>query len=370
MSGFDTPSFYADFAGLTALKKQVQANDPKAIRAAAQQFESLFTDMMLKAMRAAKLGEGLGESDQSDFYQDMYDQQLSLEISQGKGLGLADMLVQQLTRRGLIKGAAAGTTSAGTTSAGAARTGAARAATTPTGTTPTGTTPTGTTSTGAARAAGPGALTDRQRIGFIRAMTPYAQRAGAALGVSPDSIIGQAALETGWGQHVPAGTGGASSHNLFGVKAGADWSGASVSAETTEYRAGAPAAQTQSFRAYSSLQQGVNDYVTLLRRQPAYQAALGTGDDVAAFAAGLQRGGYATDPDYVQKLSATVASVRTLRTAGAAALDSATLKLRTGGPISAGTITAGPTAAGPTAAGSAPGGSISGGPPGGGAEPV
>ena len=364
------PTFYADFGGLSALKRDVKANDPQAIREAARQFESLFTEMMLKSMREAKLGQGLGDSDQTDFYQDMYDQQLSLEISQGKGLGLADMLVQQLTRRGLIKGAAAGSTSAGTTSAGAAPTGAARAATTPTGTTPTGT-----TSTGAARAAGPGALTDRQRIGFIRAMTPYAQRAGAALGVSPDSIIGQAALETGWGRHVPAGTGGASSHNLFGVKVGADWSGASVSAETTEYRAGAPAAQTQSFRAYSSLQQGVNDYVTLLRRQPAYQAALGTGDDVAAFAAGLQRGGYATDPDYVQKLSATVASVRTLRTAGAAALDSATLKLRTGGPISAGTITAGPTAAGPTAAGptaagSAPGGSISGGPPGGGAEPV
>ena len=71
------PSFYADFGGLTALKKDVKANDPQAIREAAQQFESLFTDMMLKSMREAKLGDGLGDSQESDFYQDMYDQQLA-----------------------------------------------------------------------------------------------------------------------------------------------------------------------------------------------------------------------------------------------------------------------------------------------------
>lgn len=320
------PSFYADFSGLTELKKNVKANDPHAIREAAQQFESLFTEMMLKSMREAKLGQGLGESDQTDFYQDMYDQQLSLEISRGKGLGLADMLVQQLTRRGLIHGAGAGTgaasgaAAAAGSAAGAAGPAAARAAT-------------GAGTAAPASAGGhvtptPRAATDQQRISFIRALTPYAQQAGAVLGVSPDSLIAQAALETGWGQHVPASQ-GLTSNNLFGVKAVGGWTGASVSAQTTEYSGGTAATQSQSFRAYSSLQQGINDYVTLLRRGPGYHAALGTGEDVGAFAAGLQRGGYATDPDYVQKLSATVASVRSLRAADGAG----SLKLQAGAPI-------------------------------------
>jgi flagellar protein FlgJ len=92
------PTYYADFGGLESLKKSVKADDTQAIRAAAQQFESLFTNMVLKSMREAKLGEGLGESDGTNLYTDMYDQQLSLQMSQGHGLGLADMLVQQLTR--------------------------------------------------------------------------------------------------------------------------------------------------------------------------------------------------------------------------------------------------------------------------------
>src|SRR5579871_652098 len=98
-NGVNSASFYADFGALSALKKDVKGgNDPQAIREAARQFESLFTDMMLKAMREAKLGDGLGDSEESNLYQDMYDQQLALQMSQGKGLGLADLLVQQLTR--------------------------------------------------------------------------------------------------------------------------------------------------------------------------------------------------------------------------------------------------------------------------------
>jgi flagellar protein FlgJ len=92
------PTYYADFSGLESLKKSVKADDSKAIRGAAQQFESLFTNMVLKSMREAKLGDGLGESETTNTYTDMYDQQLALQMSRGHGLGLADMLVQQLTR--------------------------------------------------------------------------------------------------------------------------------------------------------------------------------------------------------------------------------------------------------------------------------
>jgi peptidoglycan hydrolase FlgJ len=265
------PSYYADFNGLEGLKKGAKAEDPKSIRAAAQQFESLFTNMMLKSMREAKLGQGLGDSQESDLYQDMYDQQLSLKMAQGKGIGLADMLVQQLTRNSAAK---------------------------------------------AATGASPSAVSTTDRISFVNSMAPYAEHAASQLGVSSDTLIAQAALETGWGQHIPAGGDGASSLNLFGIKAGDGWNGAAVNTQTTEYGALGPASVAQPFRAYSSVQQGVNDYVTLLQRHPRYQQALGSGDDVHAFASALTRGGYATDPAYAQKLQATAASVKALRGAG------------------------------------------------------
>jgi peptidoglycan hydrolase FlgJ len=274
------PTYYADFSGLEGLKKNVKADDPKAIRAAAQQFESLFTNMMLKSMRDAKLGQGLGDSQQSDLYQDMYDQQISLKMAQGKGLGLADMLVQQLTRNS-----------------------AAKAAASP-----------------AASAAAPvnAAPSTSDRTSFVKMLEPYAEKAAGQLGVASDTLIAQAALETGWGQHVPGGSGGGSSLNLYGVKAGGNWNGDAVSALTTEYGGGNALSVSQPFRRYSSVQQGVNDYVTLLQRNSRYQKAMGTGDDVGAFGSALAGGGYATDPAYVQKLQATVSSVKALRGAAAA----------------------------------------------------
>jgi flagellar protein FlgJ len=302
-SAVNSASFYADFGALSGLKKDVKSgNDPQAIRAAAQQFESLFTDMMLKAMRAAKLGDGLGESEEGDLYQDMYDQQLALQMSQGKGLGLADLLVQQLTRSAPTPATSAAP------AAGASGAGTAPAAA-------------GTGSTAAP------AVTHAQQISFVQMLTPYAQRAGAALGVAPESLIAQAALETGWGQHVPSG-GAGSSNNLFGVKAGGSWQGGSVSAPTLEYQQGVAGGSMQNFRSYSSLQQGVSDYVGLLQGSTTLQGALGTGDDVAAFANALQRGGYATDPHYAAKLTATAGVVQRLR----GGVQAAALKLPTGLP--------------------------------------
>lgn len=278
------PTYYADFSGLEGLKKNVKAEDPKAIRAAAQQFESLFTSMMLKSMRDAKLGQGLGDSQQSDLYQDMYDQQISLKMAQGKGIGLADMLVQQLTRNTAAK--------AGASHAAPAVNGAAPATTAP---------------------------STSDRISFVKMMEPYADKAAGQLGVSSDTLIAQAALETGWGQHVPTAN-GSSSLNLYGVKAGGNWNGDAVNALTTEYSNGSASSVSQPFRRYSSVEQGVNDYVTLLQRNSRYQQAIGTRDDVGAFGTALARGGYATDPAYVQKLQATVSSVKALRDTAAGSL--------------------------------------------------
>ena len=288
------PSYYADFSGLEGLKHGAKADDPQAIRAAAQQFESLFTSMMLKSMREAKLGPGLGDSQEGDLYQEMYDQQIALKMAQGKGTGLADMLVQQLTRN---RAAQSGAAAAGTPAAPAA------------------------SATPSAASPASAAVPQADRISFVRRLEPLAEQAASRLGVSSDTLIAQAALETGWGQHVPTAANGASSFNLFGIKAGEGWDGEAVTAATTEYTGAAPASVSQPFRAYGSVQQGVDDYVALLTRNARYQPALGTGENVGAFAAALAHGGYATDPVYVQKLQATVASVKALRgTAGAAQL--------------------------------------------------
>lgn len=292
------PTYYADFSGLEGLKKNVKADDPKAIRAAAQQFESLFTNMMLKSMRDAKLGQGLGDSQQSDLYQDMYDQQISLKMAQGKGIGLADMLVQQLTRNGAAKAAASHAGPVGAAAGVPAASGVAP---------------------------GTAASSTSDRISFVKMLEPYAEKAAGQLGVSSDTLIAQAALETGWGQHVPGAANGSSSLNLYGVKAGSNWNGDAVNAMTTEYSGGSAASISQPFRRYSSVEQGVNDYVTLLQRSGRYQKALGTGDDVGAFGSALAGGGYATDPVYVQKLQATVVSVKALRgSAGGGALKNST----------------------------------------------
>ena len=174
------------------------AQAPESIRKTAAQFESLFTTMMLKSMRAATPGDDLFGSDQQDFYQDMFDQQLATQLSKGKGLGLADMLVQQLMRGAASEAEAA----------------------------PQVVTPT-------ARNWPPATRED-----FVQALLPAATKAGEKLGVDPSSLIAHAALETGWGKSMPAAADGSCSFNLFGIKAGASWNGAAVTAVTAEVEHG------------------------------------------------------------------------------------------------------------------------------------
>ncbi|MCC7462554.1 MAG: glucosaminidase domain-containing protein [Gammaproteobacteria bacterium] len=279
------PGFYADFGGLERLKGAARAEDPAALRAAARQFESLFTRMLLKAMREASLAEGMGEGEQTRFYQDMYDQQLSVVLSRGRGLGLADLLVEQLARAGLSRPTgAAGTSGTGGAAAAGEAPGASAPATAPVA----------------------------RQTDFIRSMLPLAEAAGRRLGVAPETVIAHAALESGWGRHVPA-IDGQSSFNFFGIKAQRGWQGAALNASTTEFVGGAARRVAADFRSYRSAAAGVADYVGLLAGNARYAGALNTGNDVAAFANALRRAGYATDPDYVRKLVSTAATVRDLQ---------------------------------------------------------
>jgi flagellar protein FlgJ len=269
------PSLYADPAALGALRRDAANQSPEALRETAKQFESLFTSMLLKSMRAASPGDPYG-SDQQDFYQDMFDQQLATQLSGGKGLGLADVLVRQL-----MQGAGAMTEGAGQADA-------------------------------AGQVSSGHAWPPRSADEFVRAIRPAATEAARDLGVDPDTVIAHAALETGWGSSMPAGADGQPSFNLFGIKAAGNWNGRAQAARTHEFLDGRMQQVSDAFRAYDSPDQSIRDYVGLLKSSPRYAGALNTGSDAGAFARGLVRGGYATDPDYVAKLTAVAARLKSM----------------------------------------------------------
>jgi flagellar protein FlgJ len=264
---------YTDVSGLAALKKAAAAHDPAAVRAAAKQFESVFTRMMIKSMRDANFSDPVFGSDQTKFYEGMFDDQLSMEMTKGHGLGLADVLVRQLQQQ------------AGAASASSA----ASAANVPT--------------------AANDAVPPAKQADFVKDHWPAAVDAGEKLGVDPRNLLAQAALETHWGTQSPRDASGAPTHNLFGIKAATGWDGGSAASPTREHLEGRDVSTTAAFRAYPSPAASFQDYVTLLRGSPRYAAALNTGGNTEAFAQALQRGGYSTDPDYASKV---VAVARTL----------------------------------------------------------
>jgi peptidoglycan hydrolase FlgJ len=343
VSKSDAPA-YTDLKGLTDLKRQAGAHDPAAIRKVAQQFESMFTRMMLKSMRDASGKDPMFGSDQEEMYQGMADDQLAIELSKGKGLGLADMLVRQLQKQGVQGADQAGKPSGANGSSGdGTATGAIGTSGTGHGGSVTNggfkingtngksfelTGPKGGYKLpelrngvpyplkGAAaysttqRTTGPTAqVSDTDKRNFVRDMLPHAQAAGQQLGVDPGNLIAQAALETNWGQNLPQDSSGRSSNNLFGMKASTGWTGSAVTSNTVEYQGVAATSTSAQFKAYATPEQSFQDYVSLLRDNPRYSGALNTGSNVQAFAAGLQRGGYATDPDYASKIAAVAHKV-------------------------------------------------------------
>ena len=301
---------YTDFQGLTRLKAAARENSPEAVRGVAKQFEALFIQMMLKSMREASIGDDLLGSDQVNTYRDMYDQQLSLSLANGNGIGLANTMLQQLGGRGAPQGSDTDAL-AKTENVFSARrfngtappllqsavpdlrpsfVGPKQVASAP-------------LSFPLSRDAttNPVANLDTPDS-FIQSLWPHAERAAQDLGVRPEVLLAQAALETGWGQSV-IGTAGASSHNLFNIKADPSWDGRRVSVPTLEYVDGIAVKRNDAFRAYDSYEASFNDYVAFLRENPRYGSALRQADDPQAFLQSLQKAGYATDPRYAQKIS-------------------------------------------------------------------
>jgi flagellar protein FlgJ len=302
------PSIF-DVNGLSALKRQAKADDPKALKAAAQQFEALFLQMVLKSMRDATPKEGLFDSEQTRLYESLLDQQLAQVMAGSRnGTGLAALIEKQLSRAGTTEAdpfpeglpllppglvrrleRAAATQGPAIPAAPAAATGAAAAV--------------GTADTGSPR-------------DFVAAIWPHAEAASRSTGIPPAFLVAQAALETGWGRSEPRLADGRPSHNLFGIKAGASWRGPVAEAATTEYVNGVAETRVERFRAYGSYAEAFQDYASLLAGSPRYAAVLGA-TEAASFARGLQRAGYATDPAYGAKLERII-NGQTLRTALAA----------------------------------------------------
>jgi len=279
------PSTYTDIQGLGGLRREARSDPNASLERVAREFESIFVQMMLKSMRDASLGEGIFDSDQSRLYQDLYDKQIAMDLSRTQGLGLADLMVEQLRRgQGTGEGEEAATsltfperTSMPAISGTARRTEALSGA-----------------------GESPARFDSPEQ--FINTLWPQAERAAAELGVEPRVLLAQAALETGWGGAVIQRPDGTSSHNLFNIKADSRWDGAQVGTRTLEYRDGVAVREHASFRAYDSYEESFSDYVSFLKENPRYREALESSADPHAYVEALQRAGYATDPEYAQKI--------------------------------------------------------------------
>jgi flagellar protein FlgJ len=275
---------YADMAGLARLRMAAKQHETGSATEAAKQFEALFIQMMLKSMRDTVAEGGLFDGSHMRTYQEMFDQQISMDIARGQSLGIAPLIARQLGGR---PPAPPQTSSIETRNV--ERT---KANSQP---------PPGNAFERAA-ASGQGALHFDDPGEYVKAVWPHAERAARALGIAPEVLVAQSALETGWGERVPADPAGRSSHNLFGIKADAGWTGTSLHVPTLEFEEAAPVRRVAAFRAYESIAASFDDYVAFMRANPRYREALAQGGDAVRYARGLQRAGYATDPHYADKI--------------------------------------------------------------------
>jgi len=302
--------FALDTKGLGELKQGARTGSPAALKEAATQFEAMFINMMMKSMRDATPQDGPMDNEQTRMFTGMLDQQMSQNLAK-RGMGLADVLTRQLgANRMEAQALEIGAEGAQGAAAARAAAGAARLAPLDGGMRP-GMDAATLIRTGAPRPGAPALplTTDSGRVqapharAFQEKLHAHAAEAERATGVPARFMLGQAALESGWGKRMIRNADGSNSNNLFGIKAGPGWKGKVATAVTTEYIDGRPHTRVEKFRAYDSPADSFKDYANMLARNPRYEKVLNSGGDAAAFAHGLQRAGYATDPLYAAKLS-------------------------------------------------------------------
>jgi flagellar protein FlgJ len=278
----------ADAGSLNRLKLQAGQSTPETIRETAKQFESLFMRELIKSMREATMKSGLMDSPGSDLGNDLLDQQFAVQMS-GQPGGLSDLIAAQLSRQmGIDPNAAKATTGKSDAPASALLRASSVAAYSQQAVNPTTT-----------------------QNNFVDRHLQAANRIERESGIPASYMVGQAGHETGWGQHEIKMRGGQPSYNLFGIKADANWKGKVAEVTTTEYVAGVEKKQVAKFRAYGSYDESFRDYARLITQSPRY-ANVDT-QNRSAFANGLQKAGYATDPHYAAKLSRAIETTQRLQ---------------------------------------------------------
>ena len=277
-----------DSKSLDGLRSRAAGDPQGAVREVAKQFETLFMNELMKSMRSTTLSSGMLDNASTGMGSEMLDTQYATQLA-GRPGGLSDAIMKQLERQmGLSPGPIPATGSANNTPA------------------PLTATPQATRlpQTGAA--------------GFVQQHQSAAQQAEAATGIPAAFMVSQAALETGWGRKEIKHGDGSPSYNLFGIKATGGWKGPVAEITTTEYINGKAQKVVAKFRAYGSYAESFSDYARLMKESPRYRAAVGTvasppaadgsgrAERAAAFAQGLQKAGYATDPAYADKLTRVI----------------------------------------------------------------
>lgn len=323
MLNTDTASVYTDFNGLAKLKQGAREQTPAAIKEVAKQFESVFLTMVLKGMRQAKLADGVLDNKQSEFYRDMYDQQMAVNLAGEPGIGLADLIAQQLSPKqktdedeklqaGDYLNRAMGI------SGQAVRQPIPKVIERPAVMQPLDESGLNRLQESLERLersqqalddqwqlmqAGTGSneVSVNKQI-FMSQLLPHAQQAANELGVDANVLLAQAALETGWGKSVIKNNQGDSSFNLFNIKADKSWEGKQARVSTLEYDGGVARKEMAGFRSYDSYKQSFDDYVGFIKSNPRYSEALKKAGNAAQYVRELQKAGYATDPRYAEKI--------------------------------------------------------------------
>ncbi|MCF6258410.1 MAG: flagellar assembly peptidoglycan hydrolase FlgJ [Gammaproteobacteria bacterium] len=291
-----TAPVYTDIQALNKLKYASDENSPETLRLVAEQFEAIFLQMMLKSAHGEGSEDDLFNDQQTEFYQDWHDKQLAINLAAGQGIGIADMLVKQLQMSGAGE----------QKSEKAERSKQSFSVDHIIRQAPAAVVPLSEQKTSAPVTSLPAVslLTASMNTPqeFVQQLWPHAKAASEKLGVAPAVILAQAALETGWGKKVNKHASGESSYNLFNIKADGRWQGESVSVGTLEFRQGVAVRETAKFRAYASYEESFADFVNFIKTSPRYQPALAVADDAQSFTRELSAAGYATDPEYANKI--------------------------------------------------------------------
>jgi len=289
---------YQDISSLDNLRKEAQTDETKALEKVAKQFEGIFMKMLLKSMREANKAfesDSSFNSQGSETYRNMHDDQMAMELSENGSLGLAGLIVQQLSPQ------TTGFTPSSVlrTDSGLPMNRKSSSETVP-----------------ASLKNDAGAVTPQPKFtspkDFVDQLLPLANKTAKELGTSPNLLIAQAALETGWGQKIVAKQPQQSSFNLFNIKADKRWDGDSAKVSTLEFRDGVAMREQAKFRAYDDFGQSFDDFAGFIKNSPRYQAAMEKVSNPASFLQEIQQAGYATDPNYANKVMAVLNRVNQL----------------------------------------------------------